>query len=805
MKRKYVAQPAVCDANGMINLPGLGLVALPKPGDRGGRDDDDDDEANSDSEKPRKKAKRGSAAKAPGSSAKGKKADTMMGVDGVDGDDDSVLPASGKKKMTKRQEAASASKASAKKTVARKEPGSAPAKSRAGRKANSTSTAAAPRTSTRPQRANASQKSWANLNAETETEEDEDEEDGEDMNTSPLLHRHGHSSDGASSGDEDAEMLETVVQASRRGVHARRRRNAADGEDSEESESDRELAPVQLLPATPAHHRSGTSTSFLATPQLRTPARTGGRASISPGLLGGAGTGLGHHLNMSMHHGNGHDVNVHGGVNSTPLRLSSPSAALSLASPSTQLMSPGVHVNVFSPSISGPSSHRLRPLSTPLTNQHARFHNMMAPRTPASPSHGLHLHPSSAINSMMSHLTSSNNAVGGTSSAANSGVQATPSSRMLSMSMGLHLMSSPGPASSYLNTPGGAQANGQQGVGHDDALSSSNVGGVPLQRDSEEDGGHMENGASLSKSKANPLSSLSSPSPFINLSTRPLLQTPLLRYGLQTPSGFNSNGGAAGTPGGFNGTGVGSHVTGHSAAGALPIPGSAASPGFESFFQSPVRMLHRTSSSQRGKRGLDFPAEENNAGEVFLNSPPPLHAQAPLDVTAPASSTPPAVSPTSSANKQLKSSTAQGMGAASVQQLLSHLQNQAASSMDPSTPSSVSMPALTTSPAVAATPSTASTIRTDGALSSGTPALPNLTTPLDADAPLPHSSSGVADSIPRFDQSEIDKEVVEPKHKSVAPSTPATPAPVTPAQKKRSTRRTQEIQGSPLLAFATLC
>lgn len=713
MKRKYVAQPATADANGMIHLPGLGLVPLPTAADNHAADDDSDED---DEDRPRKSKSTKRKLTAGGSASK---KDAAAAVDAASGADEKpvVTSASKPKKLTKRQEASlvsSASKAAVKKEKAaaakRDAPASAPTKKAVRKAATATATTAAQEANGTPApvparvstRVKVVRKKWS-----SHLETDSDEE--------------------APSADTDGE--EVTPQSS-----------PTTGRQESSSESEDELPVVQRAPATPAHHRrsgtAGSAVSFLATPQLRTPARVG-RASISPSLLGGG-----------MEEKKSYPFEA-----STPLRMGSPSAALSLASPSAQLLSsPSVGVgpasSLFSPPLAGHSS-RLRPLSTPLTSQ-SRFHTLLHPRTPASPSHLLH--PTSVLGHGLGMAQGPN----------------TPASRIISMNMGMHLMSSPGPAG-FMSTPGPMES---------DALVATNAGGAAADAlDADE--------PMLKKQKLNPLASLSSPSstigtsfltassPFVHLSTRPMMQTPMLRYNLTTPV-FGSTSAAA------------------------SVAAATASPGFDAFFQSPARLMHRT-ASQRGKRGLDFAADTTpNSAEAFFNSPPPLHSH-PVPMTD-------VPTPLLHAGVPI----AAGMGAASVQQLLSHLKTQAAlsgtcapaesTSSGPSTPS----PALTshtTSPSMsAATPTTASTL--DDSMSSS-PQIPcprdTATRLADGDQPVPPADPQSTDAVmPRFNQDEIDQQQVGHHSDSVIG---------TPVHKKstRNARRAAELMGSPLLAFATLC
>ena len=716
MKRRYVAQPATADANGMINLPGIGLVALPTimNGDRGSDDSDSDEERTSKKKSVKRKLPLSGKKKAQNDStasdANNDSTPSVAPSNGKDSDDATTAPTSAAKpkKLTKRQEASlasSASKAQAKKAKASASntPASAPSKKSVKKQPSTADNTVTPptRTSTRPQRKIAS-KNWAE---QFETDSDEDEE--EVANQSNDNNADDDEVSGASSSDSD-----DVV---------------------------RELTPSNL-PATPAHRRSNTlggsgsgHAPFLNTPigHLRTPARQG-RSSISPHLVE-------------------EKKGAYAYETATPMRLSSPSAALSLASPSAHLS------GVFSPPPN--VTQRLRPLSTPLTNQ-ARFH-LIHPRTPASPSHLLH--PSSTL-----------------------GAPSTPNSRMLTMSMGLHMMASP---AGYLHTPGGPSSL------ESDVLASNNVGGAAASLIAHDESEEPPN----KKQKLNPLSVLASPtpgiggfgasSPFINLSNRPLLHTPLLRY-VSTPSSASMSG--------LNST----------VAGSL-FSSSVASPGFESFFQSPARLL-RAGSTQRGKRGLDFAADgsvtpslEKEAG--FLHSPPPIHTHS-TPIASGDSSIPIIHTPAVPA----------GMGAASVQQLLSHLKSQAANAGPSSvtTPRSIHideshlpgtpLPPLSSTPLSGGTATPTTALSTSLLSDDSSPKIPSGSmTDIDAPVAIAHHSEPIMFNQAEIDSMQVDSvgKLIAQSHSSVASLTS------TPVHKKstRSGRRMQDILGSPLEVLASHC
>lgn len=798
MKRKFVAnggssaQLATPDANGMVNLPGIGLVALPSPAaGEGGLSDEE-----------------GAGRKKTVSSAAGSAAKPRARA--------AKSPVSGKKPVSASKAASSSGKKATTSARKRKDPSDKPV---SGRKSSSMMPSIP--TSSRPRRA-VKKRVLSDSDSEYEdSQADEDmavaaAQDELEEGEEPADETYSERKDDSISNNHRRLSMSTAAIAAAAAAAAKI--NAAameqDDEDSTSSDDDDDeqvgafagskglsqtgLPAGVVVPATPAHQRSGHGGRNSTNPMLQTPVtvdrsilttphrNTHSRASSQSS---GSNKVSGVQLSSS-----------YTGLESTPLRakMSSPTMAMSLSSPSArELLSPAISAQLFSPPHQA-ALQRMRPVSTPLTHTQ-RYHNMLVShqRTPGglmppSPSHG-----TGAM-----HLLSVPNMAGGMNSTA-LGPPQTPS-RVLSM------LASP---SAFISTPSAAAAasgnhdEASNGAGHgasngsqddDDAPAKKQklVHGSPAAAAAASGNGGPAAGASASY--------LGTSSPFINLSARPLPITPLLRYnalaGASTPS-------------------LTSASSMHSS--SLSLSSAGTSPAFDSFFQaSPMR------ASRRGKRGLEFHQE--------LATPTPASARtdasadSPLTLAVPNS----AVSSSSASHSSffgspqpvrdhlhptamtdvpsaliggVHGSGGLGMGKASVNALLSHLKSQAESIQN----------ATVAASAAAAT----GLIPSSGALSPSTPLVSSSASPLaltgaSSTTVTPESAAGPAHrmgglglglhaaAIPLFDREAIESEAMppaDPQAKAALLSTPAS------KKSLRNTRqRAENAMGSPLLAFANL-
>jgi len=313
-----------------------------------------------------------------------------------------------------------------------------------------------------------------------------------------------------------------------------------EADEDEDEDEDEEGDSNLLAPTTPAHHRSafttprlgGTSTHLLSTPSivLSTPhhprssprdVNNGKSEQTTPsttnGAIGGVGGGYG----------------MYDSAAPTPMRMAaSPSAALSLASPSAQmglLSSPNLASGaLFSPATGGTALH--------IANNHRM--PTMHTHTHTTPHHARRTHAFIAQQNI-TRVTPQSPAAGMIQPASSPHLHLPPQTPNRTR----HLMSSP---SAFMRTPltaSGIAANFSSAVKMepssglvDDALTPSGnvVGGGAMQADGDRDTTEAE--PLYKKHKAvHTLNALTSspatghPSPFINLSTRPLLNTPLMR------------------------------------------------------------------------------------------------------------------------------------------------------------------------------------------------------------------------------------------------------------------------------------
>ena len=792
MKRKFVAnggnssQLPQPDANGMVNLPGIGLVALPSPSGDGLSDDEG-------------VIRKKSSGSASGSAAKPRARAVKS-------------PESGKKKPVSASKSTSGKKA----TSARKRKDPNGDKPVSGRKSSSLMPSIP--TSNRPRRATkkkvlsdsdyGSEESDEDMEAQEASVAAEELEEGEEPDDEYTERKSDEKKDSISRNHRRLSLSAAAIAAA---AAAAAKITAMEHDDEEGSttssddEDDQQVGAFAgsnkglsqtglpagvVVPATPAHQRSNhggrnstnpmlqtpVDRSILSTPHRNTHSRASSQSSGS-NKVSGAGNGL----QLSS---------AYPGLDSTPLRakMSSPTMAMSLSSPSArELLSPAISAQLFSPPHQA-ALQRMRPVSTPLTHTQ-RYHNMLVShqRTPGglmppSPSHA--------------HMLSVPNMAGGMNSAA-LGPPQTPS-RVLSM------LASP---SAFISTPSAAAA-AAAGNHHEDA--SNGAGAHAASNGSSQED---EDGAPSKKQKLVHGSPAAVAAPFINinLSARPLPITPLLRY--------NAMAAAAGTPT------LTSASSMHSS--SLSMSSAGTSPAFDTFFQaSPMR------ASRRGKRGLEFHQE-------VLGTPTPASARtdasadSPLTLAVPNSAVsshsgssaahssffgspqpvrdhlhPTAMTDVPSALiGGVNGSAGLGMGKASVNALLSHLKSQAESLQSATV-------------AASAAAATGHTIPITGTLSPSTPLVSSSASPLvltgaSSTTVTPESASGPAhrvglhaaslraESIPLFDREAIESEAIMPPadpHAKVALLS-------TPSSKKslRNTRqRAENAMGSPLLAFANM-
>lgn len=378
MKRKYAASGAalaVPDADGMINLPGFGLVALPTLASIGagagtGAAKAEEDDGEESDEEVKTATKKKNPPKRASASTKG-----------------TPDAGSSKKKTAVKRETASATKAtnSGKKATRPSARKSLAAATAAAAAAVTAPPAVLVSASGRPRRA--TKKPVQSESESDDADRTDDEDSFSERKDNPLNeHALDRTDDDTSDVDDD--------------LHA--------------GVFNKELSANAHVPSTPAHQRSNGANarhgrdsttnllqtprnSLLSTPQNRNHSRASSHSSGSNGLK------------LQMY-------------DSTPMRgkMSSPTLALSLASPSARelLSSPAISsAQLFSPPAAA-TLQRLRPLSTPL--HHPRYHNMMthSQRTPgimpASPGHllsvpmGVHstLVPPQTPNRVMSLLAS---------------------------------------------------------------------------------------------------------------------------------------------------------------------------------------------------------------------------------------------------------------------------------------------------------------------------------------------------------------------------------------------------------------